>query len=91
MSKDSISVDILSFGEINDNHEQLEDFINKVNIDNYSHLYEVAPNQSFKQYIMKQTAEEGFADFDDFDDVDLRRAIEESRRTYQMVVCMKDE
>ena len=88
LSKDSISVDILSFGEINDNHEQLEDFISKVNIDNNSHLYEVTPNQSFRQFIMNETVEE---DFGDFDDLDLRRAIEESRRTYQMVfVIMND-
>ena len=31
---------------------------------------------------MNETVEE---DFGDFDDLDLRRAIEESRRTYQMV------
>ena len=88
LSKDSISVDILSFGEINDNHEQLEDFISKVNIDNNSHLYEVTPNQSFRQFIMNETVEE---DFGDFDDLDLRRAIEESRRTYQMVFIIMND
>ena len=76
-------MDILSFGEIADNHGTLEEFISKVNIDNNSHLYEVTPYESFMDILMPNA---GVMDMDDFGDIELRRALEESRRTYQMVM-----
>lgn len=86
MSKDSISVDIVSFGEISDNHDILEEFISKVNLDNNSHLYEVTPRQSFNEILLPQGGDNGFDDFDA--DPDLLRAIEESKRSYQMVMIV---
>lgn len=84
LSKDTIAVDILSFGEMSENHDILEDFISKVNIDNNSHLYEVSSNQSFIDIIMPQMRNEGADELANMDP-DLRRAYEESLRTYQMV------
>ncbi|CBK25381.2 uncharacterized protein [Blastocystis hominis] len=51
LSKDSISVDILSFGEMTDNHAILQDFISKVNIDGNCHLYEVSSFQNFLDFL----------------------------------------
>ena len=82
LSKDTISVEILSFGEMSENREFLQEFISKVNIDNNSHFYEVTPDQRFMDVLMPNASME---EQEDFDDLDLRRAIEESRRTYQMV------
>lgn len=87
LSKDSISVDIVSFGEISDNHDILEEFISKVNLDNNSHLYEVTPRQSFSEILLPQGGNNDFNDFGDADP-DLLRAIEESKRSYQMVVIV---
>lgn len=66
LSKDQIAVDIISFGEMEQNHNMLEEFISKVNIDNNrlpicqfvnsmlisSHLYEVSSYQNFRDFIM---------------------------------------
>ena len=52
LTKDAIAVDILSFGEMQQNHEILSDFISKVNIDNNSHLYEVSSFQSFNDVLI---------------------------------------
>ena len=52
LTKDAIAVDILSFGEMQQNHELLSDFISKVNIDNNSHLYEVSSFQSFNEILI---------------------------------------
>ena len=59
LSKDSIAVDILSFGEMSDNHSLLEEFISKVNIDDNSHLYEVTPSQDLLDVLIPAKTREG--------------------------------
>ncbi|KAK8804931.1 hypothetical protein WA171_006896 [Blastocystis sp. BT1] len=82
LSKDQIAVDILSFGEMEENHEVLSNFISQVNLDDNSHLYEVSSYQSFNDIILPTHTGNGFDD-DDALDPELRRVLEESMRTYQ--------
>lgn len=52
LTKDEIAVDILSFGEMEQNHAILSEFISKVNLDGNSHLYEVSSYQSFDDILI---------------------------------------
>ena len=52
LTKDEIVVDILSFGEMEQNHAILSEFISKVNFDGNSHLYEVSSFQSFNDILI---------------------------------------
>lgn len=55
-------MDILSFGEMEQNHAILSEFISKVNFDGNSHLYEVSSFQSFNDILIPGGDNGGFAD-----------------------------
>lgn len=62
LTKDEIVVDVLSFGEMEQNHAILSEFISKVNFDGNSHLYEVSSFQSFNDILIPGGDNSGFAD-----------------------------